>query len=78
MSKTLYSIESERGILGLVIHEPVLFSKVYGVIKAEHFAIEDNKLIFQAIEEVTKHGRQVSIITILDYLEQYNKQSREN
>ena len=74
----LYSIEAEDKLLGLIIKEPTLMTRVRGIISTQDFYLEENRYLFSEMVRFEEEGRDIEQTTLLDYLENYSIKSRED
>lgn len=57
MAKEIFSKETERALLGLLVQKPDLMADVTGAVQASDFFIQENHFLFEAIEKTfEKHG----------------------
>ncbi len=65
MQKELYSNETEKALLGLLIKKPDLMADVSGALTSNDFYFENNKFLFLAIDDTfKKHGTSDQILII--------------
>ena len=77
--QTPYSLEAEQAVLGSMLIDPHCVTELIGVLKAEDFYIETNRLVFETIAGMFNDGRRIDPVTVLDemkargYKEQANR-----
>lgn len=64
MEPTLYSLDAEQQLLGMVLAENKIFFRICGKIKAEHFFDPIHKAIYEKISEALASGGSANSITI--------------
>ena len=62
-------IEYERALLGIFITSPDEFDKVKGALLAEDFFDERNRIVFQALEDLTEQGFAVEVTPIIQIIQ---------
>ncbi|MDQ6961191.1 MAG: replicative DNA helicase [Mariprofundaceae bacterium] len=65
-----HAYDAERAVLGCLMLDPESLELLEGDLHPEHFYVEANRLVFQAIQELSHQGQPADAITIKDYLEQ--------
>ncbi len=66
-----HAYDAECAVLGGILIDPDALEQLEGALLPEHFYVEANRRIFQAILDVGSHATQaVDALTIKDYLEQ--------
>lgn len=74
----LYSREAEDKLLGLIIKEPNLMTRIRGIISTQDFYLEENRYLFSEMVRFEEEGRDIEQTSLLDYLENYSIKSRED
>ena len=67
-----FSIDAEQAVLGSILVEPQLLSKVSDKITSEHFHIEYHKQIYSIIDMLNTTGMDINIITIAERCDRQN------
>ncbi len=65
-------VEAEMALLGCIFLEPTTFEVVYGFISAADFYDAKNKMIFQAMQELTETNIRIDITTVVGNLTSHN------
>jgi len=67
-----HAYDAECAVLGGILIDPDALERLEGALDPEHFYVDANQRIFQAILEVGGHATQaVDALTVKDYLEQH-------
>ena len=64
-----YSLEAEQCVLGGLLLDNEVWEKVVGRVHSEDFYRREHKLIFQAIEQLSKDDKPFDVVTLSDTLE---------
>ena len=67
-SSVPFSIEAEKAVLGAVILNAEYLTLVEGILEPGHFYFDPHKKIFSAIQELSKDGESVDILTVSEKL----------
>jgi replicative DNA helicase len=67
------NIEAEKSVLGSICLSCDAHDEVAEVIRSEHFYSESNRLIFEAIEAITKRGERPDAVTLSEELTRSRK-----
>jgi len=66
-----HAYDAECAVLGGILIDPNALEQLEGSLDYDHFYVDANKRIFQAIGEVSRHATEaVDALTVKDYLEQ--------
>jgi len=61
-----YSIEAEQAVLGSMLIDPKRIPEVMEVLKQEDFYLENNRILYEAIQRMFLESRSVDPVTVLD------------
>ncbi len=61
-----YSIEAEQAVLGSMLIDPKRIPDVMEVLKTEDFYLENNRILFEAMQKMFLESRSVDPVTVLD------------
>ncbi|POQ03675.1 replicative DNA helicase [Pseudomonas syringae] len=64
MSRELYSLEAEHGLLGALLLDASLFDAITARITTADFAYDDNAAMYQAIIDTHAAGQPVDVVTV--------------
>lgn len=64
MSRELFSIEAEHGVLGAMMLDPSLFDAISGKVKAADFSDIENAALFQTILDCAAAGEPIDPVTV--------------
>jgi len=61
-----YSIEAEQAVLGSMLIDPKRIPEVMEVLKQEDFYLENNRILYEAMQKMFLESRSVDPVTVLD------------
>ena len=61
-----YSIEAEQAVLGSMLIDPKHIPDVMEVLKQEDFYLENNRILYEAMQKMFLESRNVDPVTVLD------------
>ena len=61
-----YSIEAEQAVLGSMLIDPRRIPDVMEMLKQEDFYLENNRILYEAIQKMFLESRSVDPVTVLD------------
>lgn len=64
MSRELYSLEAEHGLLGALLLDATLYDEVVSRVTTADFAFEDNAALYQAIINTHAAGQPLDPVTV--------------
>ncbi|KPY29762.1 replicative DNA helicase [Pseudomonas syringae] len=64
MSRELYSLEAEHGLLGALLLDASLFDAITARITTADFAYDDNAALYQAIIDTHAAGQMIDVVTV--------------
>lgn len=64
MTRELFSVEAEHGVLGAIMIDPSLFDEVTGKVQVSDFFVEENAALYQAIIDCHAMGDPIDAVTI--------------
>lgn len=67
------SIEAEQSVLGALLIAPELFDPVAEILKVEDFYLEENRMIFKAIQDMNEARRGVDALTVAEWLQDHEQ-----
>lgn len=70
------AIETEDSVLGALILESESYSKISGLLRQEMFYREENKTIFEIIDEMHRNQKKVDLVTVVQTLKDAGKLSQ--
>ena len=68
-SAPLFSLEAEQAVLGGLFVSPIRFPDVAELVKAADFADPRHQVLFATLGELTRTGRVIDLVVVLDALE---------
>jgi replicative DNA helicase len=71
----LNSKDAEMSIIGTLLYDPTLISRVYGTVKPEDFYDSQARQLYRAIIHLSQDGLDVNLVTVLNYLKVRNDDS---
>lgn len=75
----LHSNEVENSILGLILKKPDSIKNIIGFLLVEDFYLDENKIVFKAMENCYEDKRKITKDVLLDYLDSKdNSKSRKD
>ncbi len=64
MSRELFSVEAEHGVLGALMLDSALFEDITSKVQASDFYVEDNAALYQAIIDCQAAGDPIDAVTV--------------
>ncbi|HEX7003164.1 MAG TPA: replicative DNA helicase [Trueperaceae bacterium] len=64
------NLEAEQSVLGSVLLDNEVFSRIEGTLRTEHFYKEGHRKIFRAMERLFRRGDPIDLVTITEELRQ--------
>lgn len=69
MLMTHFNAAAETAVIGAVLRDKTAYDKVSSIVKADDFAVEANRLMYAAMENMIMHGQPVDPITLSSELD---------
>lgn len=67
-----YNHEIESAVIGACLLEKTAFGRIFGIVEAQHFYSEANRIVFETITEMYKWNTPIDLLTVAHQL--FNKQ----
>ncbi len=77
-TNNLYSEQSEKSLLGLIIHDNSLMTKIAGAIESVDFYIPEHQILFKAIQNAFDHSSSADTPFLLEELSRISPKSKED